>query len=413
MRRLLILMMLVGIPAIRIQTSEDGKRSDVIQWNVKSNQSAFQVPASDAQEVPSAFVDALFEIWKMNDSSAKEVINRLTTPETEQSDSCTCLNWKHLLKEGSASCADFPAYCKVMLTKDDNECIGWCFVSKTCDNQISTTHSGQERDIKARFCPIPPWLSFTVSESQSLQNPMSTKMLGEQFTRVNSDMDVFAMPFSIDQSTNLRRYTEVREVYAYNKAQKTFLTIWERMVAKASDFSSLNPQIMHHGTSPSQPLTVLIVSIGDGLEFEQIKSIFPENTKYFGCDVSAQMLAAGMQSLSNSGISDINLCICDGQMLPYKDSAFDRVFHVGSINAWPSIRKGLAEFHRVLKPGGLVSVADESISDTADPKEASAFRRMFWSQSYFNAPVEFLPKNATEVKVGRMNDFYYILSFSK
>ena len=65
--------------------------------------------------------------------------------------------------------------------------------------------------------------------------------------------------------------------------------------------------------------------------------------------------------------------ICgDAQSMPFPDSSFDAVLNIESSHCYPSMRKFLAEVHRVLRPGGSFLFADLRSCDGLD-----ALRRQF------------------------------------
>jgi MPBQ/MSBQ methyltransferase len=43
----------------------------------------------------------------------------------------------------------------------------------------------------------------------------------------------------------------------------------------------------------------------------------------------------------------------DAERLPFEDASFDRYVSAGSIEYWPDPQRGIAEAHRVLRPGGV------------------------------------------------------------
>lgn len=63
----------------------------------------------------------------------------------------------------------------------------------------------------------------------------------------------------------------------------------------------------------------------------------------------------------------------DGTTLPFADATFDRVYSHGSMEHFPDVRKGFAELHRVLRPGGLaVTVVPNFYIRTEQPLEFRA-----------------------------------------
>lgn len=63
----------------------------------------------------------------------------------------------------------------------------------------------------------------------------------------------------------------------------------------------------------------------------------------------------------------------DGTRLPFADASFDRVYSHGSMEHFPDVRRGFAEVHRVLRPGGLaVTVVPNFYIRTSQPLEFRA-----------------------------------------
>jgi ubiquinone/menaquinone biosynthesis C-methylase UbiE len=61
--------------------------------------------------------------------------------------------------------------------------------------------------------------------------------------------------------------------------------------------------------------------------------------------------------------------------LPYPDQSFDQVCAIETFYFWPEPMRGLAEAHRVLRPGGQVSITLEMSREAAD--DPSAVQRFF------------------------------------
>lgn len=79
-----------------------------------------------------------------------------------------------------------------------------------------------------------------------------------------------------------------------------------------------------------------------------------DRARYVGLDFSRNML--GMAALRSIDASFAQGCV---NHLPFKDATFDRVVSSGVITCLPSVQdaaKSLAEFYRVLKPGGILIV---------------------------------------------------------
>ncbi|KAK6308647.1 hypothetical protein J4Q44_G00219180 [Coregonus suidteri] len=59
-----------------------------------------------------------------------------------------------------------------------------------------------------------------------------------------------------------------------------------------------------------------------------------------------------LKELVSSG--KVSLYQCDVAAMPLAESMVDKVFHCNCYYFWPDLRKGAAEIHRVMKPGGLM-----------------------------------------------------------
>lgn len=77
-----------------------------------------------------------------------------------------------------------------------------------------------------------------------------------------------------------------------------------------------------------------------------------------GAYVLATDFSLGMvASIEREKIPNIETRVMDGQALDLPDRAFDAVFSIFGVMMFPDWRKGLAEMHRVTRPGGFGVVA--------------------------------------------------------
>lgn len=99
---------------------------------------------------------------------------------------------------------------------------------------------------------------------------------------------------------------------------------------------------------------LLDVGCGPGVYYQKLRQKFPEGIDYHGVDTSIGML-------SKHPAKSRNLALASAEDLPYLDHSFDVVmanhmlYHVANVEA------AIAEFKRVLKPGGTLMVATNSI----------------------------------------------------
>lgn len=97
---------------------------------------------------------------------------------------------------------------------------------------------------------------------------------------------------------------------------------------------------------------LLDVAIGDGRNMPLI----PRDCHVFGVDISSVLLEKCQHDYADR---DIRLIVGEAESLPFSDSTFDNLFSLGAINHVNDPGQALREMARVVKPGGLVVVADE------------------------------------------------------
>ena len=97
---------------------------------------------------------------------------------------------------------------------------------------------------------------------------------------------------------------------------------------------------------------LLDVAIGDGRNFPLI----PRDCQVFGVDISSVLLERCQHDFPDR---ETYLIVGEAEALPFPDGTFDNVFSLGAINHVNDPGKALREMARVVKPDGLVVVADE------------------------------------------------------
>ena len=101
---------------------------------------------------------------------------------------------------------------------------------------------------------------------------------------------------------------------------------------------------------------VLEVAVGTGLVFKKIAQRNPRGSNY-GVDLCTAMLAKA-KSRMGPGSQNWSLAAADAYALPFQDSAFDVVLNNYMFDLLPEqdFLRVLAEFRRVLKPGGRIVI---------------------------------------------------------
>jgi ubiquinone/menaquinone biosynthesis C-methylase UbiE len=101
----------------------------------------------------------------------------------------------------------------------------------------------------------------------------------------------------------------------------------------------------------------LEVAVGTGLNLPH----YPPGARLSGVDFSPAMLAVARDRAGALG-RDVDLRVGDAQRLPYPDGRFDTVVATFALCAIPDDARAVAEMVRVLRPGGLLLLADHVVS---------------------------------------------------
>ncbi len=110
--------------------------------------------------------------------------------------------------------------------------------------------------------------------------------------------------------------------------------------------------------------TVLDVASGTGdLAMKIADQLHNTGTLYL-LDLQKDMLEIGRDNMINSGfVGNIHYSVADAERLPYFDNMFDCLTIGFGLRNVTNINNALAEFYRVLKPGGKLMVLEFSAAD--------------------------------------------------
>lgn len=97
----------------------------------------------------------------------------------------------------------------------------------------------------------------------------------------------------------------------------------------------------------------LEVAIGTGLNLP----LYPDEARLTGIDLSPAMLGVARHRAEQVGRA-VDLREADALALPFPDACFDTVVCTFSLCAIPDDRAAVSEMNRVLRPGGLLLLAD-------------------------------------------------------
>jgi demethylmenaquinone methyltransferase/2-methoxy-6-polyprenyl-1,4-benzoquinol methylase len=109
-----------------------------------------------------------------------------------------------------------------------------------------------------------------------------------------------------------------------------------------------------------QPKLILDVATGTGdFAFEALTILKPE--KIIGVDISQGMLDIAQQKIKKRNLGDkFEVKLGDSEKLPFDADGFDAVTVAYGVRNFEHLETGLADIHRVLKPGGKAVVLEFS-----------------------------------------------------
>lgn len=109
---------------------------------------------------------------------------------------------------------------------------------------------------------------------------------------------------------------------------------------------------------PFQPRTILDIATGTGdFAILACKKLHPQSI--VGCDISEGMMDVGRKKVEKSGMSDkIHFQYEDCAQMSFTDNQFDAVISAFALRNFQHLDDSLKEMHRVMVPGGHLSVID-------------------------------------------------------
>ncbi len=106
-----------------------------------------------------------------------------------------------------------------------------------------------------------------------------------------------------------------------------------------------------------KPMVILDVATGTAdLAIAALKC-YPKQV--YGIDISEGMLEVGRKKIEALNLSPlITLAKGDAEQIPFADNTFDAVMVAFGVRNFENLEKGLAEMHRVTRPGGSVFILE-------------------------------------------------------
>ncbi len=102
---------------------------------------------------------------------------------------------------------------------------------------------------------------------------------------------------------------------------------------------------------------VLDVGFGGGIGLELVSNRLTSG-RLTGVDISEEMAERATRRFADHPRAGrVRVLVGDVSTLPFADASFDRAYSVNAVFFWPDPVAGIAEIHRVLRPGGLAVIA--------------------------------------------------------
>lgn len=120
---------------------------------------------------------------------------------------------------------------------------------------------------------------------------------------------------------------------------------------------------------PFSPQTILDIATGTGdLAISMYRTLKAD--RIVGADISEGMMEVGRRKVADAGYSEhITFEQQDCTALSYPDESFDAVTAAFGVRNFEDIEQGIAEMHRVLKPGGHLMILELSSPETFPMKQ--------------------------------------------
>lgn len=123
---------------------------------------------------------------------------------------------------------------------------------------------------------------------------------------------------------------------------------------------------------PYKPKLILDIATGTG-DFA-ISATRIKNAKVIGIDISEGMLEVGRRKVDKKGLSDvIQLIKADSEKLPFENEKFDAAIVGFGVRNFETLKTGLSEIKRVLKPGAVFYILEFSKPVKAPYKQIYKF----------------------------------------
>lgn len=142
---------------------------------------------------------------------------------------------------------------------------------------------------------------------------------------------------------------------------------------------AMRPVLERIGIQPGE--TVLELGPGCGAYTPGAARRAGPEGRLIAVDIQPEMISRVQKRVRAEGLTNVETHVASAHSLPMEDDSVDRAFLITVLPEIPDPRRALAELHRVLRPGGLLSVTEEFLDpdyrfvrETIDLVGAAGFR---------------------------------------
>jgi ubiquinone/menaquinone biosynthesis C-methylase UbiE len=151
------------------------------------------------------------------------------------------------------------------------------------------------------------------------------------------------------------------------KVQSQFGASASAYVTSANHAKGETLQILAELIKPEPDWQVLDVATGAG----HTAFLFaPHVAQVIASDLTEEMLAQTAKGAQTRGLTNLETRLADAEALPFEDNSFDLVTCRIAMHHFPNPHQAIAEFVRVLKPGGVLGFTDNV---TVPDKQAAGY----------------------------------------
>ena len=121
-------------------------------------------------------------------------------------------------------------------------------------------------------------------------------------------------------------------------------------------FSYFGRKLVEHAVLPSRGRVLDVASGRGAVLFPAAEAVGPEGF-VIGIDLAEGMRKETTREINQRGLANAEMRQMDAEHLDFPDSSFDAVLCGFALFFFPQLNRALAEFRRVLKPGGRIAVS--------------------------------------------------------